>query len=740
MSVHKPKAGSLPFDESKYLQIGEKDGLLRFDHDTLPITTRLPLPGIMIFVHGVNSDGEWYDEAETGLCAGLNARLHRRVHDAGRGAQEGIAMTPARYLKQLTRDGFINPLMKPRTFMEGDGYSPVIRFRWGYAANDIELQTYGDGIFLNEQNYWGGGPFANGCTSLPDLWGEGLSDQLFLWMQIQHMNPTNDRQVYACPPRPYFVLAAYRLARLIEAIRQKQADVPITIVCHSQGNMVSMAAAFLGERLPKVADSQGRLWPCIADNYVLCNPPYSVVEDNMAENWTSSNLKAADGSTGRQTAAARIDTLAAFFALIGERRAAQWPAGKIDQAMSSVHHPFKAQHDIESYGVRGATVGRVTLYCNPHDQVISSLTVQGIGWRGLAGPVLDNNGLPKKDRQGKLDPGEIARAGGEGIFTQRVFAEGFPVGVKGAYDYWGDHRPAIDFGSDHFWNPPSMISTYSVAKGLEAQENWLFKILTVAFAPIAIVATTLMRKRINASPDKYWKIPLEAPDLPETFFPQAKLFGAICPSFDMGLHPHGWNRDKDAAHPAGDPFHGERELEIPRGGLHGEKQRTDAARGNEESEAALQYEYHASLRMMAKRGGKVEKGKHVTEEDRPETASAQYTAWRQRKIQAGLAGNVGTYATDHSTILTNSEHSRKALAYDVAVGCCHLLEKDLRELRTMADWRFLQYFEDKKEMEMLYKYLTKGDLEGQTAFDWSKSSSEGAMPEKIKNLRENQGM
>ena len=115
MTVHKPKTGSLPFDESKYLQIGEQDGLLRFDHDTLPITTRLPLPGIMIFVHGVNSDGEWYDEAETGLCAGLNARLHRRVHDAGRGAQEGIAMTPARYLKQLTRDGFINPLMKPRT-------------------------------------------------------------------------------------------------------------------------------------------------------------------------------------------------------------------------------------------------------------------------------------------------------------------------------------------------------------------------------------------------------------------------------------------------------------------------------------------------------------------------------------------------------------------------------------------------------------------------------------------------
>ncbi len=351
--------------------------------------------------------------------------------------------------------------------------------------------------------------------------------------------------------------------------------------------------------------------------------------------------------------------------------------------------------------------------------------------------MLNKNGLPKKDRQGKVDPGEIARAGGEGILTQRVFAEGFPVGVKGAYDYWGDHRPAIDFGSDHFWNPPSMISTYSVAKGLEAQENWLFQILTVAFAPIAIVATALMRKRINASPDKYWKIPLEAPDLPETFFPQAKLFGEICPSFDMGLHPHGWNRNKDAAHPAGDPFHGERELEIPRGGLHGEKQRTDAARGNEESEAALQYEYHASLRMMAKREGKVEKGKQVTEEDRPETASAAYTAWRHRKIQAGLAGNVGTYATDHSTILTNSEHSRKALAYDVAVGCCHLLEKDLRELRTMADWRFLDDLGGPEHINMSIEYFYEGKVNGAAPSKWVRKSVDGVMPKKISDLREN---
>jgi len=37
----------------------------------------MPLPGITIFVHGVNSDGEWYSEAEEGICNGLNERAKR---------------------------------------------------------------------------------------------------------------------------------------------------------------------------------------------------------------------------------------------------------------------------------------------------------------------------------------------------------------------------------------------------------------------------------------------------------------------------------------------------------------------------------------------------------------------------------------------------------------------------------------------------------------------------------------
>ena len=35
------------------------------------------MPGTIIFVHGVNSEGEWYSDAANQFCMGLNHRLGR---------------------------------------------------------------------------------------------------------------------------------------------------------------------------------------------------------------------------------------------------------------------------------------------------------------------------------------------------------------------------------------------------------------------------------------------------------------------------------------------------------------------------------------------------------------------------------------------------------------------------------------------------------------------------------------
>jgi len=437
--------------------LGEADSHALFSHGDLRIVQRLQRPGMIIFVHGVNSDGEWYEAAEAGLCEGLNQRLKRRNEDLAIPGPAGGQMKPARYERELSDDGFLNPRRSASTFLQADdANSPVIRFRWGYKASSAELQEFGEGIYLNEKNYWGGGPFANGCSALPDLWNQGLSEQLFLWMHIQHMNPTNDRQVYACPPRPYFVFAAWRLARLVRSIRACQKDVPVTIVCHSQGNMVAMAAAFLGETLG--ADA-------VADSYVLCNPPYSLLDKNFTENWVSGHLKDEHGNTGRQKYEARTRTLKAFFDILRTRQALQQDAALVDKYTANKkarpEDSYEAALDRAAYGLNGSTCGRVTLYCNPHDQVISATPVQGIGWRGMSAR-------------------EIADTGGEGVFTQRVFAQNHPVGQENEedYDIWQRDGQPLTPDSLDFWHPRSLVAEYSIEKGLRASQGIGRKILT----------------------------------------------------------------------------------------------------------------------------------------------------------------------------------------------------------------------------------------------------------------------
>ena len=66
---------------TNWILLAEAEGTALFSHALLQAVTRLPRPGIVIFVHGVNSDGEWYEQAEQGLRAGLNTRLKRRDED-----------------------------------------------------------------------------------------------------------------------------------------------------------------------------------------------------------------------------------------------------------------------------------------------------------------------------------------------------------------------------------------------------------------------------------------------------------------------------------------------------------------------------------------------------------------------------------------------------------------------------------------------------------------------------------
>ena len=695
-----------PMDDPRTVVVGHKEGITLFSKSAMDVLMQLPLPGVVIFVHGVNSDGEWYEQAEQGLCKGLNERLRRcDEHLKYKGVEAG-QLFPAKYLPELDPDGYLNPNLSHSTFIDGgDNYSPVIRFRWGYKASGEELKEFGANIYLNEQNYWGGGPFANGCSSVPDLWGEGLDDQLFLWIHAQHLNPTADRQVFKCPPRSYYVLAAYRLARLVEAIRKKQADVPISIVCHSQGNMVGLCAAFLGDALPEATDAAGRSSKCVADSYVLCNPPYSLVEKNFTENWSARGATDAYGRSGRQTYDARTRTLAAFFDIVRARQGRDQPAERIDRRMSNPAHGYTAGADRARYGLGGGTCGRVTLYCNPHDQVISATPVKGIGWRGMSA-------------------GEIAATSGLGVLTQRVFAQGFEVGGPAKlYDYWADHhRKGLKPGSPAFWHPESQPVRYSVTKGWEANESVVAKAFTFIVAPLMVPALGVANVRINGLPPDEWKVPLLAPALPDPFLPEAVRLGKASTAFDQGHDAAADYRNPQRQRSADDPY-----ASAP-----GE------AQGDEATEAGLRYENHAVLRMYARREGLYKADAKVVMEDEPDKADEKYRKWQRDRLAKLLRETVDTHATDHSTIMTNVMHAQKALAYDVAVGCCEMSSGDLYQLRTAADWRLVKGLGDDDPNKAFAEYFSDGTFRGMSAHDWANAAgSEVAMPEKIANERTN---
>nr|WP_175917385.1 DUF3274 domain-containing protein [Burkholderia pyrrocinia] len=722
--------------------VGRTEGPMLFDKDKRLICVKqLPLPGVVIFVYGVNSEGEWFEASEEGLCEGLNRRLGRLDDQMKYRGVDAGQLTPAKYTEGVTPDGFLNPKLLADNYVKPHpSFSPVIHFRWGYKATLEELKEYGDKIFLNEKDYWGGGPFTNGCSSLPDLWHGGLDDRAFGWTSVQGINPTN-RPLYRAPPRAYGVLAALRLAKLIESIRGMQANVPITVVCHSQGNIVGLTAAFFGDALQKVKDPWGREGSCVADTYVLTNAPYSFAQSEgqqksstLMDTWSQRGTKDDKGNRGRQTYAARTQTFGKFLSIIGARAAYELSPDKVDEDMANgrvsptSNKSYAAQDDRARHGLNGSTYGRVTSYCCPHDQVISAVTVQGIGWRGIGKHELDDIGV-------------------SGVLTQRVFASGFPVGVQKPYRYWEDDWRHDKKGTTPgFWYPPSLPARFGLIGAIKGNESIFGMMGTLITAPIMYAATavtsTLKMFRVNEDPPKGWTIVADAPALDEPFPPKALRFGKPIltedgeakSDFNEGNDPPSAWRDAsktDADKQADDPYD-----------QYKAKNKDGDAKGTAESEAGQRYEDRALMRMEARRTLNtewVDGDGHVIGEDGKSDLPDGYKDWRDKQITDWFDRGTTNSPTNHSTTMTNPEHARKALAYDVAIGPCYLTPEQWKALRIEADWRMGEGIPLDNENKKYSDYFSSGQLDRMAMHEWVHiKDCEGNMPGKIVDEREGQ--
>lgn len=639
---------------------------------------QMHLPGVIIFVHGVNSMGEWFSETEQGLCEGLNQRLARTPDKMVRSGVAAGCLQPNEYGSEIDEKGVLTRADAGDFFKSVGNHSPVIRFRWGYRCGPDELDTFESEVMLNRDDAWGGGPFQNGTSCLSDLWSEGLNDRLFLSINAQRLNPTS-RQVYHCPSRRYMVHAAQRLADLIADIRATQPGCPITVVCHSQGNMVGTAAALL-------AKSPGD----VADNYVLCNPPYSVEKLMMYNlaNPRSSYTRVPGHGRGTpetqivpvetRTAANRIATLKQFIERIharGEQTKGLQPLDKINERIENTQNGttyFKLA-DTANYaaGQDRDNRGKVFLYVNPHDQVIGSSSIEGIGWKGVT-------------------QAQLAQLGPD-TFLQRVWAQDFAVGdpASTTYHYWQNHwnQAGIQQDKNNFWYPQAPKIKWFFENGrydesaLGKGSAWILGGLTNLLG-LKFKSAMGSPLRVNNLPDADHQVPVNAPPVPAVDGDYLKPRSARAGQYEGTMTHSRFDEALDDAKPV---------------------------RDGEDSTAKreLLMEDNAMARMST-----------------AQEARNQQSGWADRRMAAWLNA-APQNATDHSTILKNPEHAKRVLAYDVAIGVAQIPPAKWAEWRERAHWRFVKPSDD--------PYYTRGYWGGgspdENASTQNKTSVQDKYPE-----------
>ncbi|CAM2180327.1 DUF3274 domain-containing protein [Burkholderia latens] len=344
---------------------------------------RIPphMPGVIIFVHGVNSDGEWYDAAERALCDGLNDRLRRT---------DETALIANTYTDEPAQDGGV----RTRRIKKA-GHSPVIRFYWGYRAEDrkegnwriplrnlrgTDLSAWGSPDCTKEKGpwFWGGGPFQNGTNNLQQLWSEAGFKRHVLGFDMETLNTEADRQLQDAPPRSYYAHAAQRLADLIDRIREECPRDTVTVMSHSQGTMIAMAATALCKtRAP--------------DALFLMNSPYAL-DDKITDALTC--------GAERPTAEARVNTfrnianrIKADKRLFTEAQLQQLQCG------ASEEMDFWRPDNQRKSGVHERdNHGRLYVYFTPHDRVMGAVPLQSIGWQGTDDKLLAELGDTVKQR------------------------------------------------------------------------------------------------------------------------------------------------------------------------------------------------------------------------------------------------------------------------------------------------------------------------------------------------------
>lgn len=599
------------------------------------------LPGIIIFVHGVNSTGEWFSTAEESICRGLNIRL-------------GLENTPYSLLPNIYNcdDSFdFDNYKKDRKLLNaGEANSPVIRFYWGYRSANGEEDKYQIPL-VNRQNedyhelkeqgmtpeilkakgpwFWGGGPFQNGTNNLLSLWGEtGFNEKLrYLGAKVQTFAPDFDRLLTTAPPRKYYAHTAKRLADLLDTVREKYPRDTVSIVSHSQGTMIALAASAIAQKAP--------------DSLFILNSPYAM-EAKLSDNFSLPDQEILSDK-------AREDTLEAIINKIAKRATVLTPDKYSDLFVgkSEDNKPWTPdiQHKsaipltsttytpdgLEASGVdypaaktkqRKETItsdrwiperdnhGRFYIYCNPHDRVMGSSPLLSLGWQGLP-----NVGFSQT-------PHKLIKTHAGHLF-QRMMARATPCGSEPnpKTPFW----PLPD--GQPFWDDDGDLLTYKTPE--------------------------------------YQTIDIQAEEVPDPIKP------AEMESFD--------------AKRPGDGEHWNKNPQSPQGTGWGQSSEKTNSNGTKKAITPNDDTFNNFVRLYPKIQVPTG-GYRPTGHDYPKVeAIMRQETDEERRIRVGA---FVSQPTDHSTLPNSPAFMERVVAYDLPIGFCDATwdKAFMAKLRDVADW------------------------------------------------------
>lgn len=643
-----------------------------------------PKPCIVILIHGVNDLAGVYDDLETGICTGLNERLDHLF--TKRGERSPAALNPARYTSPKDDDGKApDPdVAYYRRLAEegkhgGHPRSVVIPFYWGFREKEDRIQkrtSHGEwldrfGNRLDKAGTKEGGPFANATTTLPDMFGQGFSGKV-AGLPANLMFGSPDHPLYPAPSRRYMVLAAQRLAMLVRIIRayrhpdgRSGEDDTINVVGHSQGNLITLLANAM-------LHDEG-LRPI--DGFVLMSPPYSLAE---------TRFERSELGDAQQTTPARITTLCNLVSFIG-KNAHQTPsladmadAGK-DSCIGGVR--WTGQHCETS--IDGNTVkfserdnrGAVFLYFSPQDQTVGMANVQGIGWQGVAEAVSYEVFDPAAFTTRPHNPAYQTSADQGGY--RRITVPALPA-LGGRFFQRIFTMRERDGKGENVGKPPS----YAYELVGQGERTW---------EGTQLGAGRTMVANADFSPGQ--TVTIQAPALPVPFLPDFIAGGTTLDSTDSrGIKPVWTGTDPIDASISitngGIDVHTSRVMTLSTDSLRGPALRraleekatdlNDLSRNPylDPENSAWAADWHRVAHVKPLGQGRYD----AVFEETPNQA-------RRRMMDAPAGSNEAI--SFHSAIPMSAMHSRRAVAYDLAIGQACSIDDEVfyAYLCRVADWR-----------------------------------------------------